>query len=173
MEIQKEGGAAKKYPEKYFTIIIEDNLEMAGARKIPAAFIIIIAAAEHSGWWVGYVVAVGSSIFNSSVKIEKLNVSVTVLEKYINRVGSAATFATEITLGFGRGYFFVFFRLFLPYFCQMNDEGGVPMDDEDIFEMFQELIAQLDSDDPEGRMRLISKIPVMQQTILLPKNQNT
>ena len=47
------------------------------------------------------------------------------------------------------------------------------MDDEDIFEMFQELIAQLDSDDPEGRMRLISKIPVMQQTILLPKNQNT
>ena len=32
-------------------------------------------------------------------------------------------------------------------------------EDEDIFEMFQELMAQLDSDDPEGRMRLISKNP--------------
>ena len=33
------------------------------------------------------------------------------------------------------------------------------MDDEDIFEMFQELMAQLDSDDPDGRMRLITKNP--------------
>ena len=82
------------------------------------------------------------------------------VEKYINRVGSAATIATVITLGFGRGYFFAFFQLFLPYFCQMNEEGGVPMDeDEDIFEMFQELMDQLDPDDPDGRMRLISKNP--------------
>ena len=33
------------------------------------------------------------------------------------------------------------------------------MDDEEIFEMFQELMAQLDSDDPEGRIRLICKNP--------------
>ncbi len=33
------------------------------------------------------------------------------------------------------------------------------MDDEDIFEMFLELMAQLDDDDPSGRIRLISKNP--------------
>ena len=32
-------------------------------------------------------------------------------------------------------------------------------EDEDIFEMFQELMEQLDPDDPAGRMRLISKNP--------------
>ena len=33
------------------------------------------------------------------------------------------------------------------------------MDDEDIFEMFLEMMERLESDDPDGRMRLISKNP--------------
>lgn len=33
------------------------------------------------------------------------------------------------------------------------------MDDEDIFEMFLEMMEQLETDDPDGRMRLISKNP--------------
>ena len=33
------------------------------------------------------------------------------------------------------------------------------MDDEDIFEMFLELMEQLEFDDPNGRMRLLSKDP--------------
>ena len=33
------------------------------------------------------------------------------------------------------------------------------MDDEDIFEMFLELMEQLDLDDPNSRMRVISKNP--------------
>lgn len=33
------------------------------------------------------------------------------------------------------------------------------MDDEDIFEMFLEMMEQLESDDPTGRMRVISKTP--------------
>ena len=32
-------------------------------------------------------------------------------------------------------------------------------EDEDIFEMFQQLMEQLDPDNPAGRMRLISKNP--------------
>lgn len=31
--------------------------------------------------------------------------------------------------------------------------------DDDIFEMFQELMEQLEFDDPNGRMRLLSKDP--------------
>ena len=33
------------------------------------------------------------------------------------------------------------------------------MDDEDIFEMFLELMEQVDLEDPDGRMRVISKNP--------------
>ena len=33
------------------------------------------------------------------------------------------------------------------------------MDDEEIFEMFLELIEQLDLQDPDGRIRVLSKLP--------------
>jgi hypothetical protein len=46
---RQEEGPQKNIVEKYSTIIIEDNLEMAGAEKMLASLIIIIAAAEHSG----------------------------------------------------------------------------------------------------------------------------
>lgn len=32
-------------------------------------------------------------------------------------------------------------------------------EDNDIFEMFQELMAKLDADDPNGRMRILSQNP--------------
>ena len=33
------------------------------------------------------------------------------------------------------------------------------MDDEDIFEMFLEMMEQVDFEDPDGRMRVLSKEP--------------
>ena len=38
-------------------------------------------------------------------------------------------------------------------------------EDNDIFEMFHELMAKLDADDPEGRMRILSKNPRYEEAI--------
>ena len=56
-----------------------------------------------------------------------------------------------------------FFHLFCVLYSILSvcqPKGGEPLDeDNDIFEMFQELMAKLDADDPDGRMRILSQNP--------------
>ena len=55
--------------------------------------------------------------------------------------------------------FFAFFCLSV-LFCRYQTIGGELMDeDNDIFDMFMEIIADLDHKDPEGRMRILSQNP--------------
>ena len=58
-------------------------------------------------------------------------------------------------------------RAFLPFFAyffntiaESNQEGGEVMEeDNDIFEMFLEVMEQLEPENPDGRMRVLSKDP--------------
>ena len=55
---------------------------------------------------------------------------------------------------------FLPFLAYLFYVAYIKTFGGELMDeDNDIFEMFLEIIAALDQKDPEGRMRILSQNP--------------
>ena len=68
---------------------------------------------------------------------------------------------------------------FLPFFCLSvlsylyQILGGELMDeDNDIFDLFQEMMASLDQENPEGRMRVLSQNPRFDETTEpKPKNQ--
>jgi hypothetical protein len=50
-------------------------------------------------------------------------------------------------------------------FISENILGGELMDeDNDIFDLFQEMIASLDQENPEGRMRVLSQNPRFDET---------
>lgn len=58
------------------------------------------------------------------------------------------------------GVFLPFFALFFNTMTKSNRKGGEVMDeDNDIFEMFLEMMEHLDLDDPNGRMRVLGKDP--------------
>ena len=42
--------------------------------------------------------------------------------------------------------------------------GELKVDDNDIFEMFLEIMASMDQDNPEGRMRVLSQNPRFDET---------
>ena len=66
---------------------------------------------------------------------------------------------------FGPMAFFVFFCLFILSCLYQKMYGGELMDeDNDIFEMFLEIIASMDQDNPEGRMRVLSQNPRFDET---------
>ena len=56
--------------------------------------------------------------------------------------------------------FFAFFAYFFNTIAESNQEGGEVMEeDNDIFEMFLEVMEQLEPENPDGRMRVLSKDP--------------
>lgn len=62
--------------------------------------------------------------------------------------------------GLAEGVFSSFFTYVFNTIVKTDSKGGEIMDeDNDIFEMFLELMEQLQSEDPDGRMRLLSKDP--------------
>ena len=62
-------------------------------------------------------------------------------------------------LASAEGDFLCLFSVLSSILLLEHDKGGVPMDDEEIYEMFLELIEQLDLQDPDGRIRVLSKLP--------------
>lgn len=57
-----------------------------------------------------------------------------------------------------RGHFLSFFALFFHTIVENQTKGGVIMDD-DIYDMFLEIMDQIHTDDADGRMRVLSKDP--------------
>lgn len=105
-------------------------------------------------------VAVGSSIFNSLEKFEKCKkVCGTYVEIYIE--SKVLLLLLPLTpSAMAEGVFLPFFALIFNTMTKSNREGGEVMDeDNDIFEMFLEMMEQLDFEDPNGRMRMLSKDP--------------
>ena len=58
------------------------------------------------------------------------------------------------------GIFSSFFALVFNTISESNQEGGEVMEEDyDIFEMFLELMEQVQDENPDGRMRVLSKDP--------------
>lgn len=74
---------------------------------------------------------------------------------------SSATIATITPSAFSaEGVFLPFFGLFFHTDIEHLKKGGAAMDeDNDIFDMFLAIMEQMQSNDPEGRMRMLSKNP--------------